>query len=243
MSVAERLIVGQRASQTALTDSTTRFVERLWRDLFDPKDIAGSWRKLEPLLVGVIQQRQPVSAALAGDFLTAFRASLKVGGRYVPTLAPLPTADDVVPWLQASGRSTAFDVFDSGRIEQVSDLALDSVTGSVTRMVLDGGRDTVIANTDRDPKCIGYERAASASCCAFCAMLTGRIYRTAETAGEGRDWHRKCSCTAVPVYSLDQTPPPHTGIYGELWSESTRGLSGNDARNAFRRAIEGRTAP
>lgn len=234
-------MVAQKAQQSALADATLKVAGDLWANLFDPKDISGSWRKVEPLLVALVRQRQPISAALASNFLAAFRSSLGVTGRYVPSIISPPTADDIVPWLQAAGRSTAFNLLEAGREAEVGSLTLDSIEGSLTRLVLDGGRGTITTNVDRDPKCIGYQRQASGACCAFCAMLTGNVYASAASAGEGDDWHVKCQCSAVPVYSQNQPAPPNSDAYGALWNESTRGLSGNDARIAFRRAIEGRT--
>lgn len=238
-TVAERLIVAQRSQQSGLAAATEQVVARLWRDLFDPKDPNGSWRQVEPLLVALVRQRQQVSAAVASNFVAAFRNSLNVSGRYIPTPAAPLVADDIVPWLRAAAPAEAVKLLNSGATD-ISTATLDKVNGSVIRMVLDGGRSTITTTADRDPRCIGYERHASAACCAFCAMLTGRVYRNAESAGEGRKWHLKCHCAAVPVYSRDQPPPPNSAHFGDLWATSTRGLRGNDARIAFRQAIEGR---
>lgn len=231
------MIVHKR-QQSQLVDASLRVAQSLWATLFDPKNINGSWSQVEPLLVGLVQQRHQISAALASSFITELRRSLGVGGRYVPSVPPLLVAEDIIPWLQAAGPAKAMEQAKVGG--EIISSALDSVDGSLTRMILDGGRSTVEINAERDPKCLGWERSASAGCCAFCAMLTGNTYHSAESAGEGRDWHHKCRCDAVPVYSHDQAPPPNTATYRDLWNESTRGLSGNEARIAFRRAIEGR---
>lgn len=239
MSVAGDLTIAQKTQQSALIDATLTVAARIWANLFDEKDTNGSWQRIEPLLVGLIQQRQPISSAVASNFIAALRSALEVPGRYVPTVAPAPTADDIVPWLRAAGPAKAIELLNADRTGIAADV-LESINGSITRQVLDGGRGTVSLNVDRDPRCLGYERHASGSCCSFCAMLTGRIYRSAESAGEGRDWHLKCRCGAVPVYSRDQAPPPNTQHYADLWATSTRGLRGADARLAFRQAIEGR---
>lgn len=53
--------------------------------------------------------------------------------------------------------------------------------------------------------------------------------------------HDGCSCSAEPVWSREQEPPEVLALR-RLWEESTAGLSGRDALNAFRRALEGRPA-
>lgn len=240
MAAPEALIAAHRAQQDRLSAATTGFVKQLFADMFDVKALTPSWQQLEPLLVALVQQRRQISAGLASNFVAAFRASLGVSGRYVPDVPGVALADDIVPWLRAAGPSTAIDLFNAGRAAEVASLTLDSVNGSVVRMVLDGGRDVAASTAERDPKCVGYQRHASGACCAFCAMLTTRVYRSKATAGEGADWHTDCNCTVVPVYRDSQPQPDNTTRYRDLWNESTRGLSGNDARLAFRRAIEGR---
>lgn len=66
--------------------------------------------------------------------------------------------------------------------------------------VTDAGRGTVIENARRDPLDARYARHASATACAFCALLATRqaVYRSEDTAGV--EAHRNCHCLAVPVW-------------------------------------------
>lgn len=76
-----------------------------------------------------------------------------------------------------------------------------SLSAEVTDLAIsNAGRATVLTNMRRDPLDVRYARHASASACAFCAMLATRqaTYRSEETAGV--DAHRKCHCIAVPVW-------------------------------------------
>lgn len=250
--MSDRLIVAHYRTQSTIADATEAVVRRMFAAVFDPKDIAGSWRRLEPLLVALVQQRHQVSAGVASNFVAAYRASLGVSGRFVPTVDDLLPADDIVPWLRAAP-AEAFTALDAG--QNITKAAIDQATGAVTRMTLDGGRNTTLLNTERDPRCIGWRRAARGTCCAFCAMLAGRAqfysskqlalrggYTGAEAPEEQR-YHHNCKCTAVPVYTADQPLPPNGEKFQQLWRESTKGTKGAESRKAFRRAHEGRTAP
>ena len=53
-------------------------------------------------------------------------------------------------------------------------------------------------------------------------------------------FHDNCHCTLVPVYSRDGWVPETSAEWRRLYTDSTRGLAGPDARAAFRRAIEER---
>lgn len=72
---------------------------------------------------------------------------------------------------------------------QVTDLAVSNA-----------GRGTILTNMRRDPLEVRYSRHASATACAFCAMLASRqaVYRSEDTAGA--DAHRGDHCIAVPVW-------------------------------------------
>lgn len=250
MSTSERLTVAHYRTQSTIADATERTVQAMFRRVFDPKDIAASWRRLEPLLVALVQQRHQVSAGVAANYVTAFRSSLGVAGRYVPVIDGLMAADDIVPWLRAAGPTTAFNLLDTGA--DVAPGTLTKVTGSVTRMVLDGGRNTSILNVERDTACVGYARQARAGCCAFCAMLAGRgaVYKDESIALRGgfkgptvpdeQRYHHNCKCQPYPIYSRAQALPPNSDQFRETWKEATRGYRGKDALNAFRRVHEGR---
>ena len=63
---------------------------------------------------------------------------------------------------------------------------------------------------------------------------------TISSTSAGFQAHSHCGCGSRPVYSTDD---PHSGRARELqqlWNESTRGRSGDDAVRAFRQAYEGR---
>lgn len=53
-------------------------------------------------------------------------------------------------------------------------------------------------------------------------------------------FHDNCHCTLVPVYSRTDWVPEASAEWRRLYTDSTRGLAGPDARAAFRAAVEER---
>lgn len=99
--------------------------------------------------------------------------------------------------------------------------------------------------------------------CGFCQMMVSRgpVYGSASRAGfHGRDtmalqlfndskdermrlamrkWHTGCRCKVVPVFDAESWPGRDEYLAAKkLWRASTKGKSGQDAVNAFRRAVE-----
>jgi hypothetical protein len=120
--------------------------------------------------------------------------------------------------------------------EEIARLVGSRILGQSSRVVLSGGRGALARLMDNDPKVIGYQRQASARCCAFCAMLASRtqLYKSARTAGVGHTsgrrgfvagvrtanaapYHNHCRCTAVPVYSRKQRPPKGFDRFERMW--------------------------
>lgn len=123
-----------------------------------------------------------------------------------------------------------------------------SAAAGATRHVLDGARTATVAAAGEDELAVGFARYASGTACAFCKMLAGRgaVYkseRTAQFTSGGQRYHDGCVCLPVPVFSHTDPLPPGGDDYARLWAETTAGLTGKAARNAFRRAVEGHTDP
>lgn len=72
------------------------------------------------------------------------------------------------------------------------------------------------------------------------------IFRQAEATGDDAElmalmnrWHPNCDCKVVPVFNRANWPGRAQYMsYERLWASVTKGYSGLDALNAFRRAIE-----
>lgn len=122
--------------------------------------------------------------------------------------------------------------------------------GAAARHVQNGGRDVLVDNTKHDPTALGYVRITKAEPCYFCAMLASRgmvfkgdSFKDSDSFFDGPGHykvHDSCACTLVPIYRPDDDRLDRSEEFERLWVSSTRGKSGRDAVNAFRRAYEGR---
>lgn len=238
------LTEAHRLAQARIGAQIVAQMLRAWR-LIDFNDIEAtttSWLSVAlPLVTSLRAQSDSLSAA----YLTRFRAA-EVGSpaSWAPALAP---AADIAalrkslivtgPARLQNGVRAAMPLDAAVRTAQVA------VARSAKRLVLDGGRDRIEASIAADRTALGWARATSSGCCAFCAMLASRggVYKT-ERSGGFRP-HDGCGCTPEPIYRRGAALPAGSEGFQDLWYRSTRGLSSDDAQVAFRRAIEGRDAP
>lgn len=238
------LTAAHRLQQVTLHTSTTRSLLSIWR-AFDPADISGSWTALEPAIVALIQARQPLSAALSGGYFSAFRNAEGVAGSARPRLASAPTIDDLIPNLRTVGPINGLRLVQLQRPPSyIAQVTLSNVEGEVARQVLNGGRQTLLDSIDGDPRALGYTRVTDGAPCAFCALLAGRgpVYRS-EDSGAFQA-HRKCGCTAEPVYRDSQPWPPSAQRYDALYRDAAKAVPKDtpdwsaEVRREFRRRYE-----
>lgn len=104
-----------------------------------------------------------------------------------------------------------------------------SLSAEVTDLaVTNAGRGTIIENLRRDPLDARYVRHASATACAFCAMLAIRqaVYRSEDTAGV--EAHRSCHCIAVPVWPGEAVEEaPYVSTWRDAYYESREAAGGD----------------
>lgn len=134
------------------------------------------------------------------------------------------------------------------------DQAGADVAADVSRLVQDGARAELWDKTQRDPRAVGYIRLSrTGTPCGFCAMLISRgpVYKSSKAAGgdgynEGDLYHRNCNCYSEPIFSItDYKTNPRYALnreYEALWPKVTKGYSGKDALNAWRRYIRTQNA-
>lgn len=132
------------------------------------------------------------SAALAADFYEEERETVGVRSRFTPELV---VADRTVKLRRAIAWASDplfvdDDVLAGKRLAEV--VQLDTARAF---------RDTVTANTRRDPDAVGWRRETSGASCGFCRLLAGKgaIYK-ASTARFAA--HDHCGCTAAPVFGV-----------------------------------------
>jgi len=196
-----RLTEQHRTAQLALRALALRQVLEIW-PAFDVEDSARSWPAVEAALLAVISERRAISASLAAGYFEAFRRAERVGGAAEPVLAVFD--EEAVARARTSLQVTGYVTTERLRALKHADpakVALVGVSGAVTRHVLDGGRETLLASVRRDRRARGWARVTSAEPCEFCAMLASRgaVYR--ETSGPFQS-HDHCACGLEPDYSL-----------------------------------------
>lgn len=149
-----------------------------------------------------------------------------------------------------------------------SDYEVERVALRAMKEVENGGRRAVLRPVEdpefKDRKVQGWARVATGrETCGFCMMLVSRgpVYLSAAGAGLDTDdttakhlinkgdtealnklmkrWHEGCDCKVVPVFDKADWPGRDAFIRAQnIWKNATKGYSGRDAMNAFRRAIE-----
>ena len=187
-----------RAQNIALRAQTVRDLQRLWPAL--------DWRNLERTYPAwfagasaLIARDRTRSAGLASLYLKAHRLQAGVPGEVTLRLAGPAPAEQVATALRVTTLVAVKKSTMAGKTaEQAMIDAFVQSSGAATRLVLDGGRDTIRATTAADPRTQGWRRVTAGGC-DFCQMLAGRgdVYTeaTADFAS-----HDHCACSAEPVY-------------------------------------------
>jgi hypothetical protein len=195
------------AHRAVITDIETLAVADMV-DAWDmPDDPQAATPKIRRLIDDTVDAYHPASASVSADWYEELRAKSKVRGRYVAALADRPPA----AMIQQTAEWVAAGLY-------VDDAkALSDATAAVQRMIALGDRNTIALNVRRDPARARWARYASATACAFCAMLAtrGGVYRSEDTAGAA--YHKSCACVAVPIWTpadYDEAP------YVADWRES-----------------------
>jgi hypothetical protein len=222
--------------QLALRAKVTTEVMRLYA-LWDLKD-KQSFQRFQNAMVVVAQLRAIESATLAASYYEQFRAvdaparAARAASRVA--LAAPPVAEQIRASVSATARAGVFRALRAGKPYEVAmQNGLVEVSGAVSRLALQGGRDTIEQAVMRDPSALGWARVASANACGFCAMLASRgpVYKEETVDFEAHD---HCTCGSEPVYEGAEWPP-NSKEYQDLWYDNHGSLKD------FRAAVEGRT--
>jgi hypothetical protein len=137
---------------------------------------------------------------------------------------------------------------------QAEERARKATEASGERLVLKGGREAVEQAGKSDTEALGWMRVSDGDPCPeFCAVMISRgaVYRTRSTAGESANdrfvgagmfkFHDHCGCTVAPVFTRNEFMSAEAAKLRDIWNDVAAGLNGADARNEFRRVLEGRT--
>lgn len=229
-----------RLSQLALRAQVIRDLGRIW-PTFDIRD----WQTFETftdLSALLIAARREDSTRIAASYFRAFREAERVlEADATPLLADSLDRDRLRTSMRSTGLHGVAQALRAGfSPEAALRQGFIRASGAATRLVLEGGRETIIESVRTDPVAQRWQRITSADPCHFCAMIASRgAVFTEETAGF--EAHDHCACEPEPVYPGSREPALNQQ-FRDLWNETTAGLGGQEAVNAFRAAVEGRAA-
>lgn len=232
--------------------------------LIDLHDLAGSLPQYEAAVAALVFKYGQASAVLAQRFYRAERVSVGIPGTFTPKPADpagivqvqksigwatkglwSPPAAPQPPQTAVAAESAAGVPAAAGKAAEAAQAAAAEVEASARslsdgvaqKMVVDVGRNTLIDAIEQDRRARGWARQARPDGCSFCAMLStrGMVYRSEQTASFAS--HDGCHCVPVPVFADHYEPPAYVRQWQQIYTDSTRGKSNADARNAFRVAL------
>lgn len=233
---ARRLTEMFRRAQLRLGAQTVAQMLAAWK-ILDPHALDRSLQQWLAVVLPMLAQQRAGSARLAGSYLAGFRALELGAAPYTPTLDAGVDLRAVITSLTITGPATVKMALSRGlTLERALELGQSTSAAAGMRHVLDGGRGSILESVRTDRRALGWARVTAAKPCAFCLMLASRgpVYRS--RAAASFQAHDSCACAPEPIYRADAEWPPGARQARELWDRSTAGLSGAEARNAFRRA-------
>ena len=235
---AARLTEVYRRDQLKLRARALREVAPLWK-VVDVANLSMGIGAFAQSAAGILVGFANESALGTLAYLGLFRDAEEVAGsmRYRPGTAP--TVQEAAGLVRGAALSGIIDARKAGRsMTAAKSNGLVKALGDVGKLVLNGGRSTIVRAAEEDPEAKGFERQTSLSACYFCLMLASRgpVYKSARSSSF--EAHGHCACTGELVFVADSD----SGPLREEWLEVTAGLSGAAARNAWRRHVEAERA-
>lgn len=227
----------QVALRAGVMADTLRLTPAL--DLSSIDAITATWDPFEQAASTLVDARYGNSSGIAARYFEMFRSAEGIPGNAAALLAdPLPE-EQVVTSLRVTGLYQARNqlALQAPNVEQNTIVRL---LGSITRMVGDGGRNTLQRSVNADSRALGYARVTSGRACGFCSLLASRgpVYKSETVTFRSHD---HCSCTSEPTYHRDQPWPGNARQLRDLYDEVTADAKDSaDARRLFRQAIENR---
>jgi hypothetical protein len=112
-------------------------------------------------------------------------------------------------------------------------------SGTVDAAGMAAGRAAAIDAIKKDRRVVQVARGTSANPCAICSMFASRGFETpSEGVGiEIQSFHIHCHCHPIYRFTQGSPLPVMNAYFQEKWPVVTAGLTGNDARKAWRRWI------
>jgi hypothetical protein len=189
-----------RAQQLLLRRATVAQMARLWPAL-DWAQLDATYPRFAVSVAKLVETNRQTSSGLAASYLRAFRKAHNVPGEVKPVFAEPLIVDQLQSSLHTTSVAAAKNAAGRGVVAEVA--MADSLTlsqGAMARLVLNAGRQTVVATLQADDEARGYQRVLGGGGCDFCQMLAGRGAVYGEQSAEF-EAHDHCGCSAEPVYA------------------------------------------
>ncbi len=244
-----RLTTAYRAQQLAAQAGSIRQLVVLWRAV-DVTNLSGTidvFSQAAALLAG---RGYDASAESAAAYITSFREA-EIGAGIEARIAKRPTQGFLAGQLRGAALSGIIDARRAGKsLDFAGGQGLIRTIGSLGKLILAGGRNTITGTVKADKQALGWMRATSSDPCTFCRMLASRgaTYKTERSADFQP--HDHCACTPEPLYS-DTDTAIGAAAQGEeyqkeyraaqAWARSSGTMSSdtaNDQLNNYRRWLD-----
>jgi hypothetical protein len=241
-TVGADLTTAHRAAQLAVRARNLQGLVSLWRAV-DPTRLADTIDVFVQAAVLLAGQGSDESAATAARYFELFRTAEGVGGSATAAVAGRLPAVTMANDIRGAALKGIIDGRKAGMtVEAASHNGLIRVIGTMSKLVLGGGRRTIIGGIDADRRALGWTRVTSGSPCAFCAMLSSRgpAYKTEKSADFQP--HDHCACTPEPIYRGDPVSlgsvaqaADHRDDYktAQEWARASGTMSGDTSNNAL----------
>jgi hypothetical protein len=232
-----RLTQAHLAAQLGIRASVLRDILRLM-PLWNPFE-PGSLEAFSAAVTLLAQQRSLDSAALAARYFQMFReVDLNLTAGKAIALAEPPSVAQVTNAIRSTAVASFWRGLGNGLgPDEAKILARDALSGSMGRLAMQGGRETLLGGIYEDRSYRGrFMRVSDGNPCGFCAMLVSRgpVYLSEDKAGAGRKFHDHCGCSIQP-YSGGEWPAENRQM-NDAWN-AMKSQGGSDV-NDFRRFLE-----
>jgi hypothetical protein len=237
-----RLSIAHSQSQVGKVAQTQTDLRRLWAQVLDPADFAGSYTKFALGASYLIQQARSDAMPVATRFL---RDSQEIAGytRAEDDQTPLPVINSLEADLTAlyvTGFVTIQKQINAGASTDFAERAGQAaMLRSAQRRILDAPRRGIIDRSFKSDSTVGWARVGDGHPCYFCAMLISRGPVYSESTVNFRA-HDGCGCGAKMCFRND----PSRG-----WTDQSRLLRGfydeNKAnwRSSYNKAMKDPESP
>lgn len=231
---SQLLLAHYRNTQQSITDRAALAIVNLWMRLIDPTRFSETWSNYNPVVNGIIDTHYNMTAANAAQYYAASR--VVAGNPHITVPGVSLDQDYLNKVTNMMGPGQFYHFLKDNEPDAASTMARDSLRGAGTRLVMNGGRDTVTQAATGDHLSKGWERVIEPGACGFCAMLAGRGAVYKESTVDFRA-HDHCHCVARAVFIGEES------INLDLsddWGRVTKGKHGAEARSAWNQYWENR---